>query len=268
MISFPNAKINIGLYITGKRPDGFHDLETVFYPVTIKDALEIIDHSAKPGVTFTASGLTFGDDDNICTRAYELLQKEFRLPGIAMHLHKAIPIGSGLGGGSADAAMTLQLLNNKYKLDLSQSCLMDFAARLGSDSPFFIINKPCYATGRGEVLEEINLDLSSYNIVIINPGIHISTKWAFSNLQLQPHTSALNKMIQHPVGKWKNLISNDFEKPVFIAYPEIARIKTNLYEKGALYAAMSGSGSSVYGIFRKEDKPGLKWPAEYFMKWN
>ncbi|HMJ48798.1 MAG TPA: hypothetical protein VK498_15810, partial [Ferruginibacter sp.] len=198
-----------------------------------------------------------------------LLQRDFQLPSIQLHLHKAIPIGGGLGGGSSDAAATLQLLNTKYNLGISAARLNSYAAQLGSDCPFFMLNKPCYATGRGEVLEEISVDLSAYSIAIVNPRIHVGTKWAFSTLVLRSHKNAdLKKLIRLPVNEWKDLIINDFEEPVFTAYPEIAGIKNSLYERGALYASLSGSGSSVYGIFRKDDVPQIDLPGHYFMKWT
>jgi len=181
MLSFPNCKINLGLHILGKRDDGFHNLETVFYPVPFKDALELIP-STNTGIEFTATGLAVDGNaaDNLCAKAYHLLKKDFpEIPTIKIHLHKAIPLGAGLGGGSADAAFMLKLLNEKFKLNLSTDQLINYALQLGSDCPFFIINKPCLATGRGEMLEEIAVDLSAYKIVLINPGIHINTGWAF-----------------------------------------------------------------------------------------
>lgn len=270
MISFPNCKINIGLQVIGKRADGYHDLQTIFYPVALKDALEIIDNAQSNDITFSTSGINIDGnvETNICLKAYKLLKKDFpRLPGIKMHLHKTIPLGAGLGGGSADAAFTLHLLNKQYSLGLDLQSLNKYAIDLGSDCPFFVINKPCFATGRGEILEEIKLELSAYKILIINPGIHINTGWAFSALEKMGVSSNLKDHASLPVAKWRDYISNDFEIPVFRAYKEIGLIKENLYEAGALYASMSGSGSSLYGIFEKDAAAALNFPAHYFYKW-
>ena len=254
MIVFPNCKINLGLHILNKREDGFHNLETVFYPVDLKDALEIIP-APNSTIEFSGSGLTVDgkEADNICIKAYQLLKRDFRqLSFIKMHLHKAIPMGAGLGGGSADGAFTLQLLNKKFDLGLSTHQLIEYALQLGSDCPFFIINKPCYATARGELLDEINVDLSAYKMVLINPGIHINTAWAFSQITPALPKKSIKEIIVQSVTTWKDELQNDFENPVFEKYPEIKNIKSTLYEQGAVYAAMSGSGSTVYGIFDKE----------------
>lgn len=275
MVVFPNGKINIGLMITGKRDDGFHDLHTIFYPVAIKDALEIIDNTSDESkkIAFSCTGIAIDDneDDNLCIKAFHLLRKDFpQVPAVKLHLHKAIPVSAGLGGGSSDAAFTLQLLNTKYKLGLTTDQLIGYAAQLGSDCPFFMVNKPCFGTSRGESLEEIPFDLSSYNILVVNPGIHVGTRWAFSKLPIKypsKKKSDLRDPIRLPVEKWKGLITNDFEQTVFGAYPEIGRIKMELYEKGALFALMSGSGSSVYGIFAKNACPVLNFPPNYFCKW-
>lgn len=268
MLLFPNCKINLGLHILNKREDGFHNLETVFYPIALKDALEIIP-SPGSSITFTGSGLIVDgkEDDNICLKAYHLLKRDFpQLPFIKMHLHKAIPMGAGLGGGSADGAFTLQLLNTKFNLALSVQQLIDYALQLGSDCPFFIINKPCYATGRGELLEGIDISLAGYKIVIINPGIHVNTGWAFSQITpAEPHKK-LKEIIAQSVTTWKAELINDFEAPVFEKYPEIKNIKEALYNKGAVYAAMSGSGSSVYGIFETEIDLSSFADKNYFVK--
>lgn len=268
MISFPNGKINIGLQLTGKRPDGFHDLQTVFYPVAIKDVLEVIDDNSS--LIFSSSGLHTGttNTENLCVKAWHLLKKDFStLPLVKIHLHKAIPVGAGLGGGSADAAACLQLLNTKFNLGLSDIQLAGYALQLGSDCPFFLINKPCYATGRGEHLEEIALDLSAYDMLLVNPGIHINTGWAFSQIKNFSSLIDLKKAVAQPIVQWKDTIFNGFEKVVFAAHPEIEKIKNELYDAGAMYAAMSGSGSSVYGIFNKSSNPLLSFPANYFSKW-
>lgn len=267
MIVFPNCKINLGLHILEKRPDGFHNLETVFYPVKLQDGLEIIQTSSKE-IEFTTSGLKIetGNKENICVQAYHLLKKDFPdLPLAKIHLHKVIPTGAGLGGGSADGAFTLLLLNKKLNLELSEEQLMNYALQLGSDCPFFIKNKSCLATGRGEILEEISLNLSSYKIVLVNPGIHINTAWAFSQLKLQEKKS-IKEVIQLPVEQWKNNLQNDFEEVVFTKYPEIKSIKEKMYGQGAVYASMSGSGSSVYGLFEKDSNPILDFPEHYLAK--
>jgi 4-diphosphocytidyl-2-C-methyl-D-erythritol kinase len=270
MVVFPNCKINIGLQVIGKRADGYHDLQTIFYPVPIKDALEIIDDPTINSIEFSFSGITIDEkfENNLCIKAYELIKKDFpALPGMRMHLHKAIPMGAGLGGGSADAAFTLEMINKKYHLNLTHQQLKEYALLLGSDCPYFLINKPCIASGRGEILEDIQLDLSSYKILVVNPAIHINTGWAFSVLDTAGKITDLASVIKKPVSEWREIVFNDFEVPVFNAYPEIRSIKESMYSSGALYAAMSGSGSSVYGIFQKDAIPNLNFPAHYFYRW-
>lgn len=252
MLLFPNCKINLGLHILNKREDGFHNLETVFYPISINDALEIIP-AADTDLQFSQTGLTVegNEADNICVKAYHLLKKDFpQLPGAKMHLHKAIPMGAGLGGGSADGAFALQLLNTIFKLQLTQQQLINYALQLGSDCPFFIINQPCFATGRGEIMEPVPLDLSAYKIAIINPRIHVNTGWAFSQLTPAVPAKSIQQIITQPIQTWKDEMKNDFEDVVFAAHPSIKSIKETLYNSGALYAAMSGSGSTVFGIFK------------------
>lgn len=256
MISFPNCKINLGLNITAKRADGFHDIETVFYPLAIKDVLEIVTlQQETAGIEFTATGLEIAGDtlNNLCIKAYHLLKRDFpQLPSIKMHLHKNIPMGAGLGGGSADGAFVLKMLNEKFQLNISTDQLINYALQLGSDCPFFIINQPCFAEGRGEKLQPINLDLSGYQFVVVNPGIHINTGWAFSQIQPAQPAKNVKDIITQPIETWKHELVNDFEVPVFTAHPQIKSIKENLYAQGAEYASMSGSGSTVFGIFEKE----------------
>lgn len=270
MIVFPNCKINLGLNITRKREDGFHDLETVFYPIYIKDALEVIQQpDANALTTFSQSGITIegNANDNLCLKAYHLLKKDFpQLPNIQLHLHKVIPMGAGLGGGSSDGAFTLKLLNQKFQLGLSVEQLIDYALQLGSDCPFFIINQPCFATGRGEFLQKINVDLSAYHFIIVNPGIHVNTSWAFTQLTPQLTGQSISDIITQPVNNWRDVLINDFERPVFEKYPEIKAIKEKLYEAGAVYASMSGSGSTVYGIFTTKPTLDNSFPAHYFVK--
>lgn len=269
MIVFPNSKINLGLTILDKRLDGFHNLETIFYPVALQDALEIIQNATSNKIEFTASGLAIelADKENICVSAYRLLKKDFpRLPFVKIHLHKAVPIGGGLGGGSADGAFSLLLLNKKFNLELTEEQLNNYALQLGSDCPFFLKNKPCLATGRGEVLEELPLDLSAYKFVLVNPGIQINTGWAFSQLNLTKEKRSVKEIIQLPVEQWKDLLQNDFEELIFNHYPEIKNIKEILYQQGAVYAAMSGSGSSVYGLFEQSSELKFDFPINYFVK--
>ena len=268
MVRFPNCKINLGLHILGKREDGFHNLQTVFYPIAFTDVLEVLP-SKNTTIEFTATGLAVDGKaaDNLCIKAYHLLKQSFpQLPVVKIHLHKVIPLGAGLGGGSADAAFMIQLLNEKFQLNLSREQMINYALQLGSDCPFFILNKPCFATGRGEVLEAISVDLSAYTIVLINPGIHINTGWAFSKITPTLPVQSIKTIIQQPIHTWKDELKNDFESAVFTAHPAIKSIKETLYAHGAIYAAMSGSGSTVYGIFQKPaDIPRFE-KLNYFIK--
>ncbi|HEX5149996.1 MAG TPA: 4-(cytidine 5'-diphospho)-2-C-methyl-D-erythritol kinase [Parafilimonas sp.] len=251
MIVFPNCKINIGLNIIGKRTDGYHNLETVFYPLPLYDVLEVIQHTnAGQSCELFLSGVRVegSAEDNLCVKAYYLLKKDHpQLPPVKIYLHKTIPAGAGLGGGSSDGAFTLGLLNDKFQLHLSNEKLLSYALELGSDCPFFIFNKPCFAQQRGEVLEPLPLSLRGYKLVLVNPGIHVSTGWAFS--QVNYSANDLKNRIGKPVEQWHELISNNFEGPVFKRFPGIAAIKHQLYASGALFASMSGTGSTVYGIF-------------------
>jgi 4-diphosphocytidyl-2-C-methyl-D-erythritol kinase len=263
MVVFPNCKINLGLNITRKRTDGYHDLETIFYPVQLRDALELIQSKEQ---TFTITGLPVQGsvDDNLCSKAYNLLKKDFpHLPTVSIHLHKAIPMGAGLGGGSADGAFTLLLINKKFNLALDQKQLINYALELGSDCPFFIINKPSFATGRGENMTPVNLDLSTYKIVLVNPGIHVSTKEAFSQLTPAMPQKSIQQIIAQPISTWKDELVNDFEKPIFSLYPAIEQIKNQLYQAGSMYAAMTGTGSTVFGIFDVTAEPNLTFPTTY-----
>lgn len=272
MVVFPNCKINLGLRILDKRPDGFHNLSTVFYPVPLKESLEIIrSETTDRQIQFSLSGnaIEGPGENNLCIKAYHLLKKDFpALPAIKMHLHKAIPSGAGLGGGSADGAFTLALLNQKFQLHLTQQQLIDYALQLGSDCPFFILNQPCIASGRGELMQPVALSLSGYHLVLVNPGIHINTGWAFTELKkYQPvqMEEGLDTIVTKPVNEWKGLLMNDFEQPVFAHHPEIKAIKEKLYNHGAVYAAMSGSGSTVFGVFNKTFD-SIDFPEHYFMK--
>lgn len=259
MIAFPNCKINLGLSILRKRTDGYHDLETVFFPLPLKDTIEVIRSSeAAADITFSSTGLPVNGalEENLCIRAYRLLQKHFPdLPPVKMHLHKLIPMGAGLGGGSANAAFMLKLLNTTFHLQLSNEKLLDYSLQLGSDCPFFIINKPAIGTGRGEFLQTIPLDLSAWSFLLVNPAIHINTGWAFSQLGTPITRKPISEVIQQPISTWKEELVNDFEEPVCAHHPALRDIKQQLYAAGAVYASMTGSGSCFYGIFPKDQVP-------------
>ncbi|MCD6355303.1 MAG: 4-(cytidine 5'-diphospho)-2-C-methyl-D-erythritol kinase [Prolixibacteraceae bacterium] len=248
MIVFPNAKINIGLKIVSKRSDGYHNLETIFYPVKLTDALEMVE-SKKTELSVTGIQLDNPLTDNLVLKAYRLLKDDFNLPPVKFHLHKTIPFGAGLGGGSSDAAFTLNMLNDYFELGLSVNELAGYARRLGADCLFFLTNKPVLATGIGDFFQSISLNLSSYKIVIVKPPFGVSTPEAYKNVTLsKPHFS-LNKLNAIPVEEWKKFVENDFEKTVFKKYPPVEEIKNELYRMGAVFASLSGSGSAVYGIF-------------------
>jgi 4-diphosphocytidyl-2-C-methyl-D-erythritol kinase len=272
MTVFPNSKINLGLRILRKRSDGYHDLETIFYPIPLTDVLEINKYAVyqeKFTIPFSKSGFVIDADssDNLCVKAFRLLRKDFpKMTNVQMHLHKAVPAGAGLGGGSADAAFTLLLLNDLFDLGLSQQQLLHYALKLGSDCPFFILNKPCYATSRGEVLEPIELDLSAYQIVVVNPGIHINTGRAFLDIKPTLQEISIKEITSWPIERWKDELVNDFEQSAFIHHPEIVEIKDKLYIGGAIYASMTGSGSTVYGIFKKGQPLSFPFPENYFVR--
>jgi 4-diphosphocytidyl-2-C-methyl-D-erythritol kinase len=258
MVVFPNAKINLGLRVKSKRSDGYHELDTVFYPVNICDILEVVSLQASTtqsdeDVVFSHSGLNIpgNQSSNLCLKAYHLLKKEFPdIPPVQMHLHKKIPMGAGMGGGSADGAFTIRLLNDKFRLGMTDETMQAYAIQLGSDCPFFICNKPVSATGRGEIMEPVSCDLSSWDILIVNPGIHVGTAEAFRQIRLSPDAPSCKDIIQLPVEEWQNHLVNDFEQTVFTLYPALERLKSMLYETGASYASMTGSGSTVYGLFK------------------
>lgn len=263
MISFPNCKINLGLRILGKREDGYHNLATVFYPLPVRDVLEIV-KSTVTELTVTGPPVAGPPEKNLCLKAWELLRQDFPdLSPINIQLHKNIPMGAGLGGGSADGAFMLKLLNDKFHLQLSQEQLLQYALQLGSDCPFFIYNKPCLATGRGEELQPIGLNLGNYSFLLVHPGIHVNTAWAFSQITASGETDSLEKLISLPVEQWKEVLKNDFEAPVMSHHPALQEIKDQLYASGAIYASMSGSGSCFYGIFPKKQLPEIIWPTGY-----
>lgn len=272
MIVFPNCKINLGLHILQKRSDGYHNIETVFYPIPLTDILEITEYKSSqktPSIPFSRSGFVIDGDisNNLCIKAYKLLKRDFpKLPHVQMHLHKSVPTGAGLGAGSSDATFTLKLLNEKFSLGISEKELKGYALELGSDCPFFVINKPCFAKGRGEELEPIDLDLSAYKIVVVNPGIHINTGRAFLNIASSTPSRSLKEILTEPIERWKDHLQNDFEHWVFKQHSAVVELKDQLYSAGAIYASMSGSGSTVFGIFRKETVLQLSFPGNYFAK--
>jgi 4-diphosphocytidyl-2-C-methyl-D-erythritol kinase len=255
MLTFPNAKINIGLNIVERRTDGYHNIETVFYPIALCDALEVLAGEKKTDYSFISMGIPVDSsvDNNLITKAFYLLKKDFEMPPIEVFFRKIIPFGAGLGGGSADAAFMLKTLNQLFNLQLSLLELQQYAVRLGADCSFFIENKAVFATGIGNSFSDINLSLKGYYIVLIKPTINVSTVQAYAGVSPQKPSVSLFDAVQNmPITDWKNVVKNDFEKNVFGVYPVIEKIKNDLYAHGALYASMSGSGSSVYGIFDKE----------------
>ena len=254
MVVFPNAKINIGLNILRKRPDNFHDIQTVFFPLKLSDALEIVVSKDFRETTFVNTGLTVDIDPekNLVIRVYNFFKEKYNLPEAKIHLHKVIPFGAGLGGGSSDATFTAMLLNDYFDLQLSDNELVSVVSEFGADCPFFVVNKPAFATGIGEIIEPLETNpLKNYKIVLVKPDFHISTKNIFRKIKPNENVASLKNLIKLPVKEWKNKIFNDFEKIVFEEYPQLSKIKDKLYKTGALYAAMTGSGSAIYGIFPK-----------------
>ncbi len=253
MLSFPNAKINLGLNIVSKRSDGYHNIESCFYPIPWCDVLEIIPSDE---LIFTSSGLDIpgSQDANLCLKAFYLLKEEFGIENISIHLHKVIPMGAGLGGGSSDGAFAIKMLNDIFNLNIGTKKLQSLANQLGADCPFFIDNKPAYVTGTGDQFDHLDINLKGKYLALQNPNIHISTQEAFSNIS--PHGSVhdIREIIQTSPDGWQDLLKNDFEPSVFPNHPEIERIKKSFYSKGALYASMTGSGSTVYGIFDSDPK--------------
>ena len=268
MITFPNIKINLGLSITEKRPDGYHNLETVFYPVALEDALEIrTNPEAQQKFTLHQHGMEIAGnpENNLVVKAYLLLDKEFHLPPVEIHLYKHIPSGAGLGGGSSDAAFMLKLLNEHYNLQLSDNQLEDYAATLGADCAFFIKNTPTYAEGIGNIFSPIELSLKGYRIMIVKPDVFVSTREAFANIRPHRPEYPVREVIRRPVAEWKDTLINDFEASVFPQYPVIGEIKEELYHQGAIYASMSGSGSSVFGLFAAGTPlPEIDWGTNAF----
>lgn len=262
MILFPPAKINLGLNILYKREDSYHELNSVMTPIPLTDILEIVPSES---FKFEQSGITIPDEieNNLCVKAYRLFQEYYNISPVNIHLKKIIPMGAGLGGGSSDAASVLLGLNKLFELNLADEVLENMAAQLGSDCPFFIKNSTQLATGRGEILKPINFNLRDYYIKLLNIGIHVSTKEAYSNVHFSDNIE-LDKIISKPIHAWQETLTNDFEKSVFLKYPELKKIKENFYDEGALYAAMSGSGSTMFGIFKDKPESSLKDYPEAF----
>lgn len=262
MLGFPNCKINIGLHITDRRPDGYHNLQSCFYPVGWSDILEIIEDKSllapksSDRVQFTATGIPIPGQGNLCIKAYEALQADFDLPPVKMHLHKLVPIGAGLGGGSADAALTLKQLNGLFELGLSLAQLENYARPLGADCAFFIQNRPMYCIQKGDIFEEITVDLSGYRIMLVYPDLAISTAEAYAGIRPRQPEMPLRSLLEAPIEQWRETVRNDFEASLFPRYPVLAGIKAKLYELGAIYAAMTGSGSTVFGLFSGEPNTG------------
>ena len=252
MVSFPNAKINLGLQILRKRTDGYHDISSVFYPIKWADILEIIPSES---FQFTSSGLEIpgNPSQNLIVKAYELIRTDFldKVKPVAIHLHKIIPMGAGLGGGSADASFTLKMLNELFSLELTTTELENYARKLGSDCAFFIENKPVYCFHKGDEFAASLVSLAGKTLVVINPMIHISTAEAYQHAMPTEAPVLVNQLIQQPMDTWKNQLANDFEKGLSAKYPLIAQLKEKLYEEGAIYASMTGSGSTLYGIFEQ-----------------
>ncbi|QIX62425.1 4-(cytidine 5'-diphospho)-2-C-methyl-D-erythritol kinase [Hymenobacter sp. BT18] len=263
MLVFPNAKLNLGLYVTGLRPDGFRNLESVFVPLPWSDALEALPASA---TTLTLTGIPIPGEPatNLCLRAYELLKADFDLPPVQLHLHKVVPIGAGLGGGSGDAAFALRVLNDLFGLGLPAETLESYACRLGADCAFFIQNKPVFAFEKGDVFEAISLNLGGIACKVVYPGLHISTAEAYARVTPRPPRHDLRTALQQPLETWRHTVGNDFEEALTPHYPVLGDIKQALYAAGAAYASLSGSGSAVYGLFPGAAvAPQISFPAPY-----
>jgi 4-diphosphocytidyl-2-C-methyl-D-erythritol kinase len=258
MLGFPNCKINLGLQITDRRPDGYHNLQSCFYPVGWSDVLEIIqddsltDSEASDRVQFMATGIPIPGQGNLCIKAYNALRADFDLPPVRIHLHKLVPIGAGLGGGSADAALVLKQLNGLFELGMSLAQLENYARPLGADCAFFIQNRPMYCVQKGDVFEEIHVDLSGYRILLVYPDLAISTAEAYAGIKPRQPEIPLRTLLEAPIERWRDTVHNDFEDSLFPRYPVLADIKAQLYGQGAVYAAMTGSGSTIFGLFSGE----------------
>lgn len=248
----PIAKINLGLNIVGRRPDGYHDLETVFYPIPLHDELDVEELPAGRGpwkLTITGAAVEGDPSRNLVVRAYEAVARLYELPPVHIRLHKRIPMQAGLGGGSSDAAFMVRLLNERYSLGMTAERMEAVALGLGADCPFFIRCRPCYAEGVGERMTAVPLDLSGWTLKVVSPGVAVSTREAFSRVEVRRPAVCCRDIVAGPVESWRGRLENDFERSVFALHPELAAIKQRLYDEGAVYASMSGSGSSVFGVF-------------------
>ena len=268
MIDFPCAKINLGLNITEKRADGYHNLETVFFPIPICDALEIktMDERFPSNVAcdlkVTGNNVCCNENDNLIVKAYNMIAADFDIPRVHAHLYKNIPSEAGLGGGSSDAAYMIRLLDQRFRINIGNAEMEKYAARLGADSPFFITAEPSYAEGIGEILSPVNItnnNLEGYSLVVVKPQIAVSTKEAFSNITPRKPLMCCREIVAQPIETWKDALCNDFEESVFGIYPKLNDIKNRIYTLGAAYAQMSGSGSSLFGIFKSDvDEQSIK----------
>jgi 4-diphosphocytidyl-2-C-methyl-D-erythritol kinase len=258
MVSFPNAKINLGLSVTERRPDGYHNLETVFYPVKLCDILEVI-RADRFSFQQTGLAMEIPPEDNLVVKAFRLQEKQFDLPPVKIHLHKVIPTGAGLGGGSSDAAFLLKMVNELFQTGLTVQQLEKLAGTLGADCPFFIGNTPAMATGTGHILEPVRIDLSAFHLVLVKPSFSVSTAMAYRSITPRTPAIPVSEIITRPVETWRGSLVNDFEEPVCQLFPEIGNIRDTLYRHGAVYAAMSGSGSAVYGLFSEIPERPEEW---------
>lgn len=252
MLAFPNCKINIGLDILARRPDGYHDIETIMVPVPgLYDGLEIIATGKAGGAEFSSSGdaIDCAPERNLVIKTYNLMSERFGIGGVKIHLHKSVPSGAGLGGGSSDSAFTIKLLNDLFHLKMNGAEMESLAAELGSDTSFFIRNSPQLCSGRGEIMTPATPALAGKRLLIVTPPINVSTAEAYKSVIPHIPSEPLSAKIAAPLNKWKDSIENAFEKSVFSAYPLLGDIKSSIYEAGAVYAAMSGSGSAIFGIF-------------------
>ena len=269
MVGFANCKINLGLSVLEKRNDGFHDIETVFYPVMLNDAIELLKTDKKHAeIEFRGFMIDGPKEKNLCIKAYNILKSDYDIPPVKIVLYKKIPIGAGLGGGSSDAAFTLKMLNDFFSLSISLEKLELYASELGSDCSFFIKNKPVFAEGKGNIFSPAVIDLTGYEIIIVKPQVSVNTALAYSIVKPSKNNASIRNIIENlSIDAWKSLLVNDFELPVIARHPEIGKIKTFLYEKNAYYAAMSGSGSAVFGISKKFEKiSGKDFPGYVFWK--
>jgi 4-diphosphocytidyl-2-C-methyl-D-erythritol kinase len=269
MIVFPKAKINLGLGITARRSDGYHNIETIFYPVGLCDALEfVISDSEEKEDILIVSGIDTGssNSDNLVIKTLRKLREKHSFPFLRIHLHKVIPVGAGLGGGSSDAAYLLKAVNKYFELNIDEFNLKTLALEIGSDCPFFIDSLPSFASGRGEILKQVAPMLTCYHLLILNPGVSVNTREAYKNCHPFPPATSLQQLIDLPVSNWKDLVVNDFEEYAFNKYPIIGKLKEELYNAGAIFSLMSGSGSGVYGVFSK--KPVLSDQIKRFVIWE